>query len=194
MERTRLLRQVQDRLGQLEQTYLEATDKAWGTFGREGRRITGYTYNNVRLEPLTAMPGAAEAALQQGRTITSPALTREAGGVQSASIPIKLRGRVLGVVHVNLRGGAPERTVALIEQAADRLGAALENVRLLDDSMRRANKERTIGEISAKISSSINMRNVLQTAVEELGRAIPGSEVSIRLRGETPDSAQEVPA
>ena len=48
--------------------------------------------------------------------------------------------------------------------------------------MRRANKERAIGEISSKISASVNMRNVLQTAVEELGRAIPGSEVLIQLQ------------
>lgn len=194
MERSRLLRQVQDRLGQLEQTYLEITEKAWGAFGRKGREVAGYKYDNVRLDPLTVIPEGAATALVEGRTLIKKAPGSEVEQAQSASIPIKLRGRVLGVVHVNLRGGATERTVALIEQAADRLGTALENVRLLDDSLRRANKERTIGEISAKISSSINLRNVLQTAVEELGRAIPGSDVSIRLRREHADSGEEVPA
>jgi hypothetical protein len=41
-------------------------------------------------------------------------------------------------------------------------------------------KESMVGEITAKIGASINMRNVLQTAVEELGRALPGSEVLIK--------------
>ena len=74
----------------------------------------------------------------------------------------------------------------MLEQAADRLGTALENVRLLEDSLRRALKERLISDITAKISSSISVRNVLQTAVEELGRALPGSEISINFRGEGP--------
>jgi hypothetical protein len=56
----------------------------------------------------------------------------------------------------------------------------LDNVRLLQESQRRAAKEAKIGEVSAKIGASINMRNVLQTAVEELGRALPGAEVVIQ--------------
>jgi GAF domain-containing protein len=71
------------------------------------------------------------------------------------------------------------------------LGTALENVRLLEESLRRASRERLIGEITAKISSSISVRNVLQTAVEELGRAIPGSDVSIRFRTEAASSGKD---
>ncbi len=73
----------------------------------------------------------------------------------------------------------------MVRQLADRLATALENARLLEDSLRRANKERAIGEITSKIGASMNMRNVLQTAVEELGRAIPGSEVVIQFRPDT---------
>ena len=40
--------------------------------------------------------------------------------------------------------------------------------------------ERLTADISGKISSSINLRNVLQTAVEELGHVLPGSEVVIQ--------------
>ncbi|HSO11054.1 MAG TPA: GAF domain-containing protein, partial [Anaerolineales bacterium] len=98
------------------------------------------------------------------------------------SLPIKLRGEVIGSVDVH----APDNrqwnqdemdiVVAIIERAA----IAMENARLLAESQKQAAKERTIGEISAKIGASINMRNVLQTAVEELGRALPGSEVVIQ--------------
>lgn len=70
----------------------------------------------------------------------------------------------------------------MIEQVADRLATALENARLLEDSMRSANKERVIGEITTKIGASVNIQNVLQTAVEELGRAIPGSDVIIQFQ------------
>ena len=73
-----------------------------------------------------------------------------------------------------------EEEMGLIQTVADRLALALESARLLEDSQRTAAKEQAIGEITGKIGSSINMRNVLQTAVEELGRALPGSEVVIQ--------------
>ncbi|HJR81165.1 MAG TPA: GAF domain-containing protein [Anaerolineales bacterium] len=98
------------------------------------------------------------------------------------SVPIRLRGEVIGSVNVR----APETrkweqdeldiVTAIIERAA----LALENARLLQESQRRAAKEAKIGEVTAKIGSSINIRNVLQTAVQELGRVIPGSEIIIQ--------------
>lgn len=100
------------------------------------------------------------------------------------AIPIKLRDEVIGVLDVRL----PEQRewsddeVDIAEALADRVAIAVENASLLEESQRRAMKERIIGEITSKISSSINMSNVLQTAVEELGRAIPGSDVIIQFQ------------
>lgn len=79
----------------------------------------------------------------------------------------------------------------MLKQAADRLATAVENARLMQESFRRADKERMIAEITAKIGGSISMPNVLQTAVEELGRALPGSDVTIKLRAGTVAERQE---
>ena len=57
----------------------------------------------------------------------------------------------------------------------------MENARLLQESQRQTAKEQKVGEMAAKIGASMNMRNVLQIAVEELGRALPGSEVVIQI-------------
>jgi hypothetical protein len=67
---------------------------------------------------------------------------------------------------------------------ADRLSLALESATLLRSTQRRAEIERLTADISGKISSSINLRNVLQTAVEELGQVLPGSEVVIQFQTE----------
>ncbi|NTV83883.1 MAG: hypothetical protein HGA23_06220, partial [Bacteroidales bacterium] len=61
----------------------------------------------------------------------------------------------------------------------ERLSLALENARLIQESQRQVIKEQRISEVTGKIGSSINLKNVLQTAVEELARAMPGSEVII---------------
>jgi GAF domain-containing protein len=97
-------------------------------------------------------------------------------------VPIKLRGEVIGSVDVrapdNRKWEQDELDIvtAIIERAA----LSLENARLLQESQSRAAKEAKIGEVTAKIGSSINIRNVLQTAVQELGQVIPGSEIIIQ--------------
>ncbi len=177
IQRTNLLQQVQSQLQQLEQSYRSFTEQSWRTFGRAGRQNIGYTFDNVRLESIKAVPEELRPALEPG----GKAMEDEAG--QTLQVPIRLRGQVIGVVQLRFQGTRrPAATTEMIQQMADRLATALENARLLEDSLRRANKERAIGEITAKISASMNMRNVLQTAVEELGRAIPGSEVMIQFR------------
>lgn len=102
------------------------------------------------------------------------------------TLPIKLRGEVIGSVDVRSPDNRPwdqdelDIVTAIIERAA----IAMENARLLEESQRLASKEAKIGEVTSRISSSINMRNVLQTAVEELGRALPGSEVVIQFQAD----------
>jgi len=99
------------------------------------------------------------------------------------AIPVKLRGQTIGVLNIKSPTKShkwDQEEINLVQAISDRLALALDNARLLQESQRRAAKEAKIGEVSAKIGASINMRNVLQTAVEELGRALPGSEVLIQ--------------
>jgi K+-sensing histidine kinase KdpD len=98
-------------------------------------------------------------------------------------VPVKLRGQIIGILKI--KAPTTNRTwnqdeINLAEAISDRLAIALDNARLLQDSQRRAAKEQKIGDVTAKIGASINMRSMLQTAVEELGRALPGSEVVIQ--------------
>ena len=69
---------------------------------------------------------------------------------------------------------------AIIERSA----IAMESARLLSESQKLAAKERTIGEIAAKISSKSEIEDLLKTAAQELGRSLPGMEVAIQLTKE----------
>ena len=100
-------------------------------------------------------------------------------------IPIKMRGQVIGAVKIKAPTRERQWTATEInfaEAISERLSLALENARLLQDSQRRALKEQAISEITSKIGASIDLKNVLQTAVEELGRSLPGSEVVIQFQ------------
>jgi GAF domain-containing protein len=120
-------------------------------------------------------------ALQQGTVVVV-----EGKGERSFPtivVPVRLRGQTIGVLDIkaptqNRRWSQEE--INLAQAVSDRLALALDNARLLMESQRQTAKEQKIGEVTARIGASINMRNVLQTAVEELGRALPGSEVIIQ--------------
>jgi GAF domain-containing protein len=90
---------------------------------------------------------------------------------------------VIGVMHLQSTSQHTwEKDIIDITQTiADRVALAVENARLLESSQNQATRERTVGEITSKIGASVNLRNVLQTAVEELARILPGSDVVIQI-------------
>ena len=102
------------------------------------------------------------------------------------SLPVKLRGEVIGSVDVR----SPENRqwdqdeLDIVTAIIERSAIAMENARLLADSQKLAAKERTIGEISAKISAQSEVDELLKTATQELGRTLPGMEIAIQLRKE----------
>ncbi len=110
---------------------------------------------------------------------------------ETLSIPIKLRGVEIGVVDVrsdDFRGWEQDE-LDIVSAIIERAAIAMENARLLYESQRQAAKEQKIGEVTSRIGASIHMRNVLQTAVEELGRALPGSEVVIQFETDKTESS-----
>lgn len=100
----------------------------------------------------------------------------------SLTLPVKLRGEVIGTVDVhsidNRKWDQDELDIvtAILERAA----IAMENARLLAESQKRAVKESTIGEISTKISAQSNIEQLLKTAAQELNRALPNAEIAIQ--------------
>jgi transcriptional regulator with GAF, ATPase, and Fis domain len=102
------------------------------------------------------------------------------------SLPVKLRGEVIGAVDIR----SPENRqwdqdeLDIVTAIIERSAIAMENARLLADSQKLAAKERTIGEISAKISAQSEVDELLKTATQELGRTLPGMEISIQLKKE----------
>lgn len=161
------------------------SESLYSQFVREGWR----QYADVKKVVGIHRKGGASVILTE--RMESPALKDnppvpnaiDADGSAVLNIPVKLRGEVIGALNIRTQEARAwkQDEIDIVQAIIERTAISLENARLLEDAQRRAKKERTIGEITSKISGSINMRNVLQTAVEELGRAIPGSDVVIQL-------------
>ena len=192
IDNARLFGQTQHAREEAEALYAQIQSQEWSRFSQQEARI-GYRQTATGGRRL-AKPIETEeirAALENGQVVV---LDGNDNRPQPAiAIPIKLHGQTIGVLNIK----APSRSrrwnqdeVNLVQAISDRLALALDNARLLQESQRRAAKEAKIGEVSAKIGASINMRNVLQTAVEELGRALPGSEVVIQFESSNGENNQ----
>ena len=164
IKNARLYEQSQEAMRELENTFQRYISSEWRQFANQSQFI-GYRARQTGLEPITD-------TMQESDTNN---------GVK---VPLVLRGVTLGSLEIKMDEapeGISQEELGLVQAIADRLALAMESARLLEDSQRLAAKEQMVGDITTKISASINMKNVLQTAVEELGRAIPGSEVIIQL-------------
>jgi GAF domain-containing protein/HAMP domain-containing protein len=101
----------------------------------------------------------------------------------SIAIPITLRGVQIGTLKLSTPDSTrkwDESEIAMATATAERTALAIETARLLKDAQKRAAKERAIGQISAKIGNLVNIDNIVQTAIQELGETMPGTDVAIQ--------------
>jgi len=182
LENAQLFAQTQQALNEAQALYQQNVQEGWLAFSRE-EELIGYHQSMVGGTKLTRPVDSDEItqAMNRGNIMifNADGIARE----PSIVVPIKLRGQVIGAM--NIKAPIKDRQwtgdeINLVEAISERLSLALENARLIQESQRQLIKEQTISEVTGKIGTSINLKNVLQTAVEELGRAMPGSEVVIK--------------
>jgi GAF domain-containing protein/HAMP domain-containing protein len=186
IENARLYDETRQALAEIETLNRQYLAEKWQGIAAK-RTVLGFSHNLANeTKPLTQLVEQEEIhrAVQTGE-VTISINSQDNKDKPAIAIPITIRGEVLATLHI--QSNNPDRQwsaseIALLRTLADRIGAALETARLFEDAERRANKERLIGDVSAKIGASIDFQNILHTAVEELGRVIPGSDVIIQLK------------
>lgn len=99
------------------------------------------------------------------------------------AIPIHLRGQVVGVMQLNTRNGykITEDDKDIAKAVAERLSLAIEAATLLQSTQHRADLEKITANITSRISSSSRFETILQTAAQELSRALGGSDVLVQI-------------
>lgn len=169
IENAHLFEQSQQAYKELEKNLQRYVKNEWRQYSTSSN-VQGYRARASGIEPIK------DSLQENGKKDKN-------GSVQK--VPITLRGVTIGNLDVDLGKQLEEYTqeeIDVIQATAERVALALESARLLEASQRQAAKEQQISEITAKIGASVNMRNVLQTAVEELGKSIPGSEIMIQFQ------------
>jgi GAF domain-containing protein len=151
-----------------------------------------------------ARPGALERYYHQpGVDSIDPGIARQiddlvraqpgkpVGLDNSAGVPIMLRGEVLGTIglQTDLNRPVTEDELATAQAVADQVAQSIEAARLLEETERLANRERTINEINSRVRQTINIDTILKTAVNELGQSLKAARVTARIN--VADAGQE---
>lgn len=185
LENARLLTETRAALRQVQDVYNEFTRTEWSQIVSRAEQ-RGFRYQTGRIEVLEESLQSPEitAAVQSG-DIVAEQNEGSSGKRAKVAVPVKLRGEVIGILHVESNDPDKEwreDEVSLVQAVAERAAFAMENARLFQDARRRAAKERLISEATSRISGAFNMENILQTTAEELERVLGGSEVLIRFQ------------
>lgn len=190
IERTRLLQQVEQNLSDLEQAYGQFTRESWKTLGDAGLLSkAGYRFDNIRIQPIADISPLGDRALQTG-TILIDNAKNDSATTNQVAIPIKLRGQTIGVVTAILKDGYDQRTISTLELAIERLALSLESARLYEEARLRADRERTIAQVTSNISSATEFDAILRTTVEEIGKSLSDAEISIQIIRENEQAGQ----
>jgi GAF domain-containing protein len=177
----RLFQQVQGGLEAERRAYGEVSREAWGALLR-ARPDLGFFYKGKRGVFSVGDVEQSKEALRTRKMPGEDDATRQ-------TIPIKVRGHVIGVIDAHKPDDAGEwmpEEITLLETLTDQLGMALESARLYQDTQRRAAREQLLGEVTARVRETLDMETVLKTAVQEVRQALGLPEVVIRLTASPP--------
>lgn len=142
----------------------QLSGKAWRGYA-ETLKVRGYRYDGVKPEPVKDA-------------------VRSSAAESSLSIPIRVRGHVIGRLKLSPPDGSrrwTEDEIAMAEATAERVALALEGARLLDDAQRKAARETFLSDISAKLGTSFQLDSILRDTVQELGESFRNATVSFQL-------------
>lgn len=171
IENARLFDETRNALAESEIVSRQITREAWGRIHRE-QNLLGYRYNLAGASPLEKPVELTESS--EGK---SNGKQMEANQIV---VPIELRGETIGKLVVQSPSGTlSQDKIDIIKAVAERVALSAENARLFEETTRRAERERLVSDITGKIRSVNDPQSMIQTAMDELRKALGASRVEV---------------
>lgn len=186
LQNARLFQELQDKLRETKNLYKLYSQEAWSQKS-SAESIASFQYDRIQVSmaPKKQLSPAVIEQLAHGQTVL---LSHGDNGNQTSPprliTPIAIHGQTIGFISFE-----KEKTdqawstdeIKLVETVTGQVSLTLENVRLLDETQSRAERERLVGEITSRMRESLNLETVLQTAVQEIGAALGLDEAIVSL-------------
>jgi GAF domain-containing protein len=172
IENARLFDETRIALAEAEAVSRQVTREAWGRLSVE-QKLVGYRYSITGTSPLNEPINLTEAARGKGQGKQTE--------VSQVVVPIELRGETIGnlVVQSPSAGRLNQDQLDLIKAVAERVALSAENARLFEETTRRAERERLVSDITGRIRSMNDPQAMIQTAIEELRKALGATRVDV---------------
>ncbi|MCP4539652.1 MAG: GAF domain-containing protein [Chloroflexi bacterium] len=187
LDNARLFTESQAALDATRRIYSELRREAWSELLRTQVDL-GYRSHAGGVTPVGDVWRAdMEQALQEGKTIQGNGTSAEE--MLPLTVPIKVRGEVIGVLDTHKpvgAGGWTSEEISLLETLVEQLGEAMEGARLYQDTQRRAARERLTREITDKMRRATSVEGIVQVAVDELFDIMKTSRTFVRLETALP--------
>jgi DNA-binding LacI/PurR family transcriptional regulator/GAF domain-containing protein len=167
-----LYEQTQNALREMETIYHRYLVRGWSEYSQT-RKASGYRRSKEGVTPLGAdlLPEVEHALLEP-----RPATIKTTDEAQpTLVVPIKLRDYPIGAIGLKAKEEQrqwSEDEISLIEILSEQFALAAENIRLLEETQRRAEREHLVSEITTRLRTSNDPQTILQTAASELRRAL----------------------
>jgi GAF domain-containing protein len=178
IQNTRTIEDARKSLAEAQSAYSESVQQAWKIM-RPQSLGAGLQWSESTVKPLEN--GLQEAHVQNTFANGTTTLPIDSSG--KLAVPIRIRGQVIGVMSLNNNNNTKWTSddIDIAEAVAERLSLAIETATLLRTTQQRADIERITTEITSKISSSSRFDTILQTAAQELSKALGGSDVLVQI-------------
>lgn len=166
-----LFEDSQRTLRELQRVY--STDIRQGWAARQGS-VVGYRFTPATVQALTSVENQTPIETE-GVYV---------GENNTLFVPMQMAGtETFGYLQLQRDAARPwtGREIAFVNAAAQDVSQALEVSRLLEQSRQTASREQLIGEIASRMRESLEIDQVLRTAVQEFGQLAGVSEVKIHI-------------
>ena len=180
----RLYEETARALVDMQTLHRQYIQQEWGRETGE-RRHMGYLYTQrgVIRQQMARISSDIENVFETGQVV----IIQSKNGTHHSSmaVPIQLRGETIGVIQLQETGDNRQWSddeITTAQAIADQIALALENARLFEQTVRRAERERKVLEITSKIRSTNDPQQMLRVALEELQGALKASRAQIVLQ------------
>ena len=169
IENVRLLTESQLVVSQLDVILNEETHQSWKTESTSRKPAFHYSVSGVT-------------ALEKPISLK---------GKNVLDIPLVLRGQKIGKLSLQRKSGFQNWTnqeVVVANDVATQTALALENIRLVERTRQRANREQVIAMIATRIRETLDLETVLRTSAREIRHTLNLQEAEVcLLPQETPN-------
>lgn len=160
------------------------------------RKVRGYVYNQAGISPQNNENPIWKQVFSTGEAVYAVLPSSNGAPVKAMmAVPIEVRGETIGVIQVQDQGEDrlwSEDEITVVNSIASQVAVALENARLFENTVRRAEREKKVSQITARIRSTNDPEEMMKIAINELQQALHATRSQIYIRQADQDPQQKL--